>query len=293
MYRRPWRLFTDWYAAYLSDLPVSLPLQPALLALFIAHLYSKKYSSSSVTTYISAISYVHKLAGVTDPTETPVIIQVLKGYRKLAPVSDVRLPITLPVLRQLVRAFDHSLSSQYQTFLMSAMCALAFFAFLRIGELTTSRGDNSNLIKISELDRLLDNQGITRAFQLTLISYKHKSSGPPFVIYIYPEQTCCPVQSLLTFLSVRGPVQGPLFCWPDGSPITRTFFVDRLNAALQLCNLDPTLYKAHSFRIGAASWASAKGFSDSQIRLLGRWKSNAFLRYIRTPSLSTQVTLFT
>ena len=126
-----------WYAAYLSDLPVSLLLQPALLALFIAHLYSKKYSSS-VTTYPSAISYVHKLAGVTDPTETPVIIQVLKGYRKLAPVSDVHLPITLPVLRQLVRAFDHSLFSQYQTLLMSAMCALAFFAFLRIRELTTS-----------------------------------------------------------------------------------------------------------------------------------------------------------
>ena len=50
-------------------------------------------------------------------------------------------------------------------------------------------------------------------------------------------------------------------------------------------NLDSSLYEAHSFRIGAASWAAAKGFSDSQIRLLGRWKSNAFLKYIRTPSL--------
>ena len=64
-------------------------------------------------------------------------------------------------------------------------------------------------------------------------------------------------------------------------------FVERLNAALTFCNLDTKLYKAHSFRIGAASWASAKGFSDSQIRLLGRWQSSAFLRYIRTPSLGT------
>ena len=112
-------------------MPINLPLQPAiqLLALFIAHLFSRSYSSSSVTTYISAISYVHKLAGVADPTEAPLIIQILKGYRKLTVVNDVRLPITLPVLRDLIRAFEHSLSSHNQSRLMSAMCALAFFRF--------------------------------------------------------------------------------------------------------------------------------------------------------------------
>jgi len=40
----------------------------------------------------------HKLAGVNDPTETAIIRQLLKGYRKLAPSHDVRLPITLPIL---------------------------------------------------------------------------------------------------------------------------------------------------------------------------------------------------
>ena len=53
--------------------------------------------------------------------------------------------------------------------------------------------------------------------------------------------------------------------------------------------LDPSLYKSHSFRIGAASWAAAKGFSNSKIRQLGRWISNAFLNYIQTPSLATSL----
>ena len=273
----------------MGDMPVTLPIQPAILALFISHLYSLKYASSSVTTYISAISYVHKLAELADPTDSPLIVQVLKGYRKLAPVNDVRLPITLPVLRQLISAFDHTISSRYQILLMSAMCAIAFFAFLRIGEITASRSEATNLIDITQLDRLVDDRGISRALQLTICNYKHKKSGPPFVIYIYPEVTCCPVQLILNFVSMRGPVRGPLFCWPDGTPIRRTFFVERLNAALKFCNLDTSLYKAHSFRIGAASWASAKGFSDSQIRMLGRWKSNAFLRYIRTPSITTRL----
>ena len=45
-----------------------------------------------MTSYLSAIGYANKLAGVNDPTETAIIHQILKGCRKLAPVRDVRLP---------------------------------------------------------------------------------------------------------------------------------------------------------------------------------------------------------
>ena len=146
-----------------------------------------------------------------------------------------------------------------------------------------------DIINVSQLDRFVDVQGRIQVLQLTLHNYKHKNSGPPFVIFIHPERSCCPIQLILNFLAVRESVSGPLFCQPDGSPITRSYFVERLNAALKFCNLDTKLYKAHRFRIGATSWASAKGFSDSQTRLLGCWKSSVFLRYIRTPSLGTSL----
>ena len=257
------------------------------LALFISHLYSRNYASSSVTTYVSAIGYVHRLAGVNDPTQTTLINQLLKGYRKLAPVRDIRLPITLPLLRQLIQSFQYTAASAYQKCLMSAMCSLAFYAFLRVGEISTTTGPCNNLIQITQLDRLVDKQGNVKALQLSLCQYKHSVPGQPFVVYIYPEDICCPVQLILGYVSLRGHSPGPLFCWPDGKAISRTFFIAQLNAALKFNNLDSSLYKGHSFRIGAASWAAAKGFSDSQIRLLGRWKSNAFLRYIRTPCLAT------
>ena len=43
VYKRPWKLFTDWSASYLGEMPINLPLQPAILALFIVHLYSRNY----------------------------------------------------------------------------------------------------------------------------------------------------------------------------------------------------------------------------------------------------------
>ena len=69
-------------------------------------------------------------------------------------------------------------------------------------------------------------------------------------------------------------------------PVRRGYFCAILARAIRLCGLNPNRYKGHSFRIGAASDAAEKGMSEAQIRVLGRWKSNAFMRYIRLQSAS-------
>ena len=127
--------------------------------------------------------------------------------------------------------------------------------------------------------------GDTCAIKLTMRFFKHGNSSQPVEILIYKSRPICPVTIIAEYLSVRKQAHGPLFCWPDNSPVRRTQFVEDLNQALKFCGLDTSQYKTHSFRIGAASWAAAQGLSDLQIRRFGRWQSNAFLKYIRTPSL--------
>ena len=90
---------------------------------------------------------------------------------------------------------------------------------------------------------------------------------------------------------MRGSVSGPLFQHLNGVPVTRTEFDEWLARVINYCGLDSTRYKGHSFRIGAASHAAASAYSDAQIRLLGRWQSNAFKWYIRLDSLSYKSTL--
>ena len=45
-----------------------------------------------------------------------------------------------------------------------------------------------------------------------------------------------------------------------------------------------TNFLSHSFRIGAITVAARNGIPDHLIQALGRWTSNAYQLYIRTPS---------
>ena len=43
------------------------------------------------------------------------------------------------------------------------------------------------------------------------------------------------------------------------------------------------LFSSHSFRAGAASMMAAIGYSDDDIKAVGRWSSRAFMEYIKLP----------
>ena len=55
--------------------------------------------------------------------------------------------------------------------------------------------------------------------------------------------------------------------------------------------LDPTKFRTHSLRIGGASMLAAAGVPDYVIQTQGRWKSLAFLEYIRVAKRSFDAAL--
>ena len=60
-------------------------------------------------------------------------------------------------------------------------------------------------------------------------------------------------------------------------------FCARLKSVLHKLKLDNNCYNIHSFRIGAAISASLAQLTDAHVQMLGRWRSNSFQRYIRSP----------
>ena len=93
----------------------------------------------------------------------------------------------------------------------------------------------------------------------------------------------CPVSAMLSYLCARGMENGPLFKFEDGRVLTRQRFVAVVKEGLQRAGIDSSKYNGHSFRIGAATTAAAKGIEDSIIKTLGRWESVAYLQYVKIP----------
>lgn len=135
-------------------------------------MFQHKYAASTTNAYVSAIVYCHRLAGFSDPTKVFFIKEMLKGYGKLGYKIDARLPITLPILNKILQFSSTLATSQYWTCLFNAVCVTSFFAFLRIGEITTTP-QSSSVIQLSQIVKLVNDTGFITGFKLTFINFKH------------------------------------------------------------------------------------------------------------------------
>ena len=254
----------------------SLPLTPQQVLIFISYLHLSGKAPATMTTYTAAIGFVHKFNSLPDPTATFIVQKSLASINKRFGKSDSRLPITLLILSQLLESLEHTINNHYDRTLVGALFTTAFFGLFRVGELTTQR---SGIISIY-LDQV---KRIDEKIHISITNFKNNDTNKPFVIILgrHKDNTICPFLHLSNFLDIRGTAPGPLFCFANLKPIPRTFFASRLKRALTYCNFNPSLYLSHSFRIGSASYLASIGFTDVQIKLMGRWKSDAFLRYIR------------
>ena len=84
-------------------------------------------------------------------------------------------------------------------------------------------------------------------------------------------------------LQCKPAVSGPLFIFTNGKWLFRASLTRELRSAQQVCGLPADHYFTHSFRIGAATTAAAAGVPSWLIKVLGRWSSDCYERYIRTP----------
>lgn len=280
----------SYYKFFMANYFPQAPLFPSSvehLSLFIAFCSHNNLACSTVTTYISVLSYMHNLGGFVDLTQSFVIKKSLQGLKKLTGKSDTRLPITLSILEQLVQSLRFTCSSYFLRSLFKAMYLVAFHAFLRVGEMTHTASGAKNNIQFSDIQfQFGTSTNNPEAFELHFKNFKHNAGKSCHILLIKKftrNADMCPVQALWDYISIRGQVDGPLFCFMDKTPVSRQFFTQQLQLSLKSCNKDVQYYKGHSFRIGGASYASEIGITDDQIQLRGRWHSKAYKKYIRVP----------
>ena len=214
---------------------------------------------ATILSYLLAIGFVHKMRGFHNPAKAFIIQKLLTSLsrRKLC---DERLPISKPILHDLINSLQHTNSSAAQHILFSAMFLTAFYGFFRIGELA-AKSLCSTVVQYENL-RLLSSGGKIHSTKITIRNFKHTTTNRSFDIVITGDDCSpyCPVAFLLQYCKIRGDQPGPLFCQSDNQPISVNQFYSELRCCLAFCGLDPRHYKSHSFRIGAACLAAEKGF---------------------------------
>ena len=206
------------------------------------------------------------------------------------PPARPRLPITPQILRGLKSQWLPLAADQDYVMLWAA-CCVGFFGFLRAGEFTLTAGqdfDPSSALTVQDVS--VDYHTNPSMVRLHL----KQSKTDPFrhgvdVFLGRTNMVICPVAALLAYVAVRPSMAGPLFIYKDGTPLTRERLVVAVRHALERLGHVASQYSGHSFRIGAATTAAQAGLEDSVVKMMGRWESSAYLRYICTPrdSLAT------
>ena len=150
-YRRSWKLFSDFIN--LVQLQGSFPVSITTLALYIAYLVEQGYRPATISTHISAMGYMHKLQGLQDCTGSFLILQLLKSIHKTNPTVDTQLHIDKHLLDKLIDSHQFVTQSRYEIALFRAMFAIAFHAFLRIGEITicSMKADKKHLLQLENV----------------------------------------------------------------------------------------------------------------------------------------------
>ncbi|CAG2240910.1 unnamed protein product [Mytilus edulis] len=130
-YQKTWQKLIE----FLGHQQISLPLQLAQVANFIGNLFTKGLKPATIASHISALSYVHKMLNIQDPTALFIIRKALKGCENLTPSADARLPITKAILDKMIINLPSVVRLHVHQLLLKTIFLVAFNGFFRLGEL--------------------------------------------------------------------------------------------------------------------------------------------------------------
>ena len=252
-----------------------------MLMRFCTHLADRLHHSS-IKVYLSAVRSLHKFDyGFSDPL--PNCLQLQRLLRGIKRHQGFNLTQCQPVTADLMSVLHRSLDlANPDNVMLWAACCVGFFDFLRGGEFTVNSPFDPSLhltLDDIQVDAPLNPQSVrvfikcfkTDPFRKGCFIFLGRGSAP-----------LCPVVSLVNYLHLRGPGPGPLFIYQDGTPLSRSKLSVFLKSTLQSAGV-PGNFSGHSFRIGAATTAASRGIPDRLIKTMGRWSSEAYLLYVRTP----------
>ena len=120
-----------------------MPVPQHIVAMFIVNLHQRGLKASTIRTYVTAISFVHKIKQLTDTTAGFLINKTMQEITNINKQSSApsRKPITNDLLHQINDTIPYTQPNHYFISLVKALFLLSYYACMRAGEAVMSSHD--------------------------------------------------------------------------------------------------------------------------------------------------------
>ncbi len=270
---RAYKTSFERFIKFCDDADINpLPAEPQNVARYISKLTASGLKSSSIRVIVAAISSIHKLNLLNDPTQHPTVkIEMRRMHRTLGRYSQQALGINAPILERMLAATTNNLRGIRDRALLllayDSMCRRSELVSLRIADINPREGDNSSEMKIrirkSKTDQELQGK------------------------WIRPSKRSA--DAITNWISQAKIDDGYLFRGIDNAiDITHELKCSQINRIYKRLAKDAKLPKevidhisGHSMRVGAAQDLLKSGASMPIIMNRGRWsKTDTVMRYL-------------
>ena len=253
--------------------------------LCIAHLVDIGLQSGTVCSYILAIKSVLQDDDYQWNDNQILLNTLTRACKVVNDTVCLHRPIKKPLLETILFELSRIFGNQYYLLIMYwALFALLYYGLFRIGELT--KGDHP--VKAADVHISLKKN---KMLFILWTSKMHGKSSRPQKIKIEgissptgEQNHFCPFKLTQDYLTLRGgysSVQEQFFIFRDGSPVRANVVRNILKRVITKLNLDKKLFDTHSFRAERSCDLLKLGYMIEQIKIIGRWRSNAVYRYLR------------
>jgi len=313
---RRWIGFCDWFdidpflrvvphewVTPIGEIPVNFR-QMAVISFMQKLCIEEKLCPGTVGVYMSAIRYYFKVANLDIGfLEAPWVASTRTAmtliYRRDNPVAGRK---GLPFPCDMIVHAEHKTcnkDSPSDHAVLTAM-KLASTCLMRVSEYLPGSPDADHWARSQDVVFRLIDDSIVPSWRvlgipisdvvstiITVRGAKNDVAGDGHCMEFMKSETSvtcayCIVTSLYTWAIRAQPRFGhPFLSWRGEWVLSYNRLSKAIKKVASEMGLDPSRYRTHSLRIGGASMLAAAGRPDYEIQKLGRWKSLAFLEYIK------------
>ena len=261
----------NWPQAHLKEITTDALLQ--YLRYLTPSVWSKKLRIGSIKSYLSALKEYHLINGVNwKAHQQPLVVAAIKALNRIPTAPSTQgYAISLD---DMLSASKNVVWSNWIDVITMTIANILFCSLGRTYELLHAPSHPPMLSK----SLIFDHQNTRIFLERPKINANHSQFLTPLNI---PRLE--PIAWIIRFLALK-PKSANLWTHSDGSRFTSQQFNAHFKVLAKLHQntiLDPS-----SFRAGGTTLLVSSKQNLELIRILGRWNSNAFYRYIRNKGQS-------